>query len=117
MAANLRELHCEYVSASDDGDYFQVMFELTQDSEEGSLIVQRQFELPDGSEPLVNSQMKMTRMTNGPAIVPASRATGAFRRLPGIIGESCRYRIKGAPLRGQASWIPPLETLPTPPAG
>jgi hypothetical protein len=47
VAANLRELHCEYVPASDDGDHFQVMFELTQDSDEGYLVVQRQFELPD----------------------------------------------------------------------
>jgi len=50
MAANLKELHCEYVSASDDGDHFQVIFELTQTSEEGYLVVQRQFELPDGGE-------------------------------------------------------------------
>ena len=49
MPADLRELHCKHVSTSEDGgEYFQVMFATMQDSDEGYLSVQRQFEMPDG---------------------------------------------------------------------
>ncbi len=50
MAANVREIHCGYVSASDSGgDHLQVLFAKTQESDvdEGYLLVQRQFEMPD----------------------------------------------------------------------
>jgi hypothetical protein len=51
MTANLRELHCEHVSTSEaGGEYFQVMFATIQDSDEGYLLVQRQFEMRDGGE-------------------------------------------------------------------
>jgi hypothetical protein len=50
MPANLKELHCGYVSASESGDYFQVLFGRTRDSDEGYLLVQRQFELSDGGK-------------------------------------------------------------------
>jgi hypothetical protein len=51
MPAELKELRCEYVSASEaGGEYFQVLFEKARDSDEGYLIVQRQFETPDGGK-------------------------------------------------------------------
>lgn len=51
MAANVRELHCKHVSTTEGGgEYFQVMFATMQDSDEEYLIVQRQFEMPDGGE-------------------------------------------------------------------
>jgi len=49
MRAKLKELRCEYVSASEaGGEYFQVLFEKARDNDEGYLLVQRQFEMPDG---------------------------------------------------------------------
>jgi hypothetical protein len=51
MPENVREFHCGYVSASEGGgEYFQVLFEKTQDSDEGYLVVQRQFEMPHVGE-------------------------------------------------------------------
>jgi len=51
MPENVRELHCRYVSVSEGGgEYFQVLFGKTQDSDEAYLVVQRQFEMPDGGE-------------------------------------------------------------------
>src|SRR5579872_1302160 len=48
MTASFRELHCGYVSVSESrGDHFQVLFAKTQESDEGYLVVQRQFEMPD----------------------------------------------------------------------
>jgi hypothetical protein len=43
--------HANHVSVSADGDYYQVMFEATKDAidpERPYLIIQRQFEDPDG---------------------------------------------------------------------
>jgi hypothetical protein len=45
---NLREFRCEHVSMSEVGDGFQVLFEKTQGSEKGYVLVQRHFEFPDG---------------------------------------------------------------------
>ena len=45
------QFHANHVSASEDGDYFQVMFAVRkseEDTESPYLIVQRQFEDPDG---------------------------------------------------------------------
>ena|SRR3990172_693799 len=50
MPTNLKELRCEHVSASEAGDYFQVVFEQTRDSHVGYVLVQRQFEMPDGGK-------------------------------------------------------------------
>jgi hypothetical protein len=50
MPSKLKELQCKHVSASEAGDYFQVMFENTRDAEGGYLLVQRQFEMPDEGE-------------------------------------------------------------------
>ncbi len=50
MPTNFREFQCEYVSASEAGAYFQALFEQAPDSHEGYVLVQRQFEMPDGGE-------------------------------------------------------------------
>lgn len=50
MPTNLREFCCEHVSVSEAGDGFQVLFEKTPGSEEGYVLVQRHFELPDGGK-------------------------------------------------------------------
>ena len=45
------QFHANHVSASEDGDYYQVMFEARGDAgdpESPYLLVQRQFEDPDG---------------------------------------------------------------------
>ena len=45
------QFHANHVSVSADGDYYQVMFEATKDAvdpETPYLIIQRQFEDPDG---------------------------------------------------------------------
>ena len=45
------QFHANHVSASEDGDYYQVMFEARDeagDPESPYLIIQRQFEDPDG---------------------------------------------------------------------
>ncbi|MDA2935145.1 hypothetical protein MYX82_12515 [Acidobacteria bacterium AH-259-D05] len=41
------KLQLDDVSASQSGDYYQVLFQGEQDGEEAYLLVQRQFELPD----------------------------------------------------------------------
>ena len=46
------QFHANHVSASDDGDYYQVLFEAvpdSTDSESPYLVIQRQFEDPDGN--------------------------------------------------------------------
>ena len=50
MHKSVKELDCERVSASAAGDYFQVLFERTPDSDQGYVLIQRQFESPDGGE-------------------------------------------------------------------
>ena len=50
MPTNMKEVQCEHVSASEAGDYFQVVFGQSPDSDEGYVLVQRQFEMPDGGE-------------------------------------------------------------------
>ncbi len=50
MLRTAREFQCERVTASNAGDYFQVLFEQNPDSDQGYVLVQRQFELPDGGE-------------------------------------------------------------------
>ncbi len=58
--ANMK-MHVDYVSASEAGDYYQVLFEERDpDSEQDSLggkylLIQRQFELPNGSRIYVES--------------------------------------------------------------
>ncbi len=50
MNENVREFHCGYVSASEfGGDHFEVRFAKTRENEmdEGYVLVQRQFEMPD----------------------------------------------------------------------
>jgi len=45
------QFHANHVSASEDGDYYQVKFEVREDAgdhESQYLIIQRQFEDPDG---------------------------------------------------------------------
>ena len=45
------QFHANHVSASADGDYYQVLFEAVPDStdpESPYLVIQRQFEYPDG---------------------------------------------------------------------
>ena len=45
------QFHANHVSASEDGDYYQVMFAVRKnedDTESPYLIIQRQFEDPDG---------------------------------------------------------------------
>jgi len=45
------QFHANHVSASADGDYYQVLFEAVEDStdpESPYLVIQRQFEDPDG---------------------------------------------------------------------
>lgn len=42
------KIHLRNVSASESGDYYQVLFEGELDGEEVYVLVQRQFELPDG---------------------------------------------------------------------
>jgi hypothetical protein len=56
MATNLREFHCEYVSASEAGDGFQVLFAKARDSDEAYVLVQRHFEFPDRGEYYVETE-------------------------------------------------------------
>ena len=45
------QFHANHVSASADGDYYQVLFEAVEDSTDSEspyLVIQRQFEYPDG---------------------------------------------------------------------
>ena len=48
-------LNCKYVSTSEAGDYFQVLFEKESDDKEYFLI-QRQFEFPDGGKCYIETQ-------------------------------------------------------------
>ena len=56
MSTNVRDFPCDHVSASQDGDGFQVLFEKTPDTDEGYVLVQRHFELPDGGECYVETE-------------------------------------------------------------
>jgi len=47
---SMKEFQCERVTAAHAADYFQVLFEQSPDSDQGYVLVQRQFELPDGGE-------------------------------------------------------------------
>ena len=42
------EIRLDHVSASESGDYFQVLFEAEKDGDGAYVLVQRQFEDPDG---------------------------------------------------------------------
>jgi hypothetical protein len=46
MARNIREWRCEYASVSEAGDYLQVLFEETEDSDKRYVLIQSQFEFP-----------------------------------------------------------------------
>ena len=42
------KIRLDHVSASQAGDYFQVLFELEKDGNGAYVLIQRQFEIPDG---------------------------------------------------------------------
>ena len=46
MARTIREWTCEYASASEAGDYIQVLFEETAESDKRYILIQSQFEFP-----------------------------------------------------------------------
>ena len=46
MSRNIREWTCDYASATEAGDYFQVLFEQTEDNDKRYVLIQSQFELP-----------------------------------------------------------------------
>lgn len=48
MPTLVKNFRCDYVSATESGDYFQVFFGQDPDSDEEYVLVQRQFEMPDG---------------------------------------------------------------------
>lgn len=51
MVMNFPEFQCKHVSASEEGDYFQVFFgELEEEGDAAYLLVQRQFEFLDHGE-------------------------------------------------------------------
>jgi hypothetical protein len=50
MSHNILEFRCEHVSATEAGDGFQVLFETTRDSLDGYVLIQRDFEFPDGGK-------------------------------------------------------------------
>jgi hypothetical protein len=41
------QLNCKYVSASEAGDYFQVLFEKERDDDKEYFLIQRKFEFTD----------------------------------------------------------------------
>jgi hypothetical protein len=41
-------IRLDHVSVSQSGDYFQVLFEFERDSEGAYMLIERQFEDPDG---------------------------------------------------------------------
>lgn len=47
--------HCKYVSATESGDYYQVLFEKEIESDEEYFLIQRQFEFPDNDECYIES--------------------------------------------------------------
>ena len=50
------QLNCKYVSASEAGDYFQVLFEKELDDDKEYFLIQRQFEFPDGGKCYIETQ-------------------------------------------------------------
>ena len=46
MGRSIREWTCKYASASEAGDYLQVLFEETKDNDERYILIQSQFEFP-----------------------------------------------------------------------
>jgi hypothetical protein len=46
MARTIREWRCKYAAASEAGDYLQVLFEETYDSDNRYVLIQSQFEFP-----------------------------------------------------------------------
>jgi len=46
MMRTVREWTCDYASATEAGDYFQVLFEETEDDDKRYLLLQTQFEFP-----------------------------------------------------------------------
>jgi hypothetical protein len=50
MPQNILEFRCEHVSAAEAEEVFQVLFKTTRDSLEGYVLIQRNFEFPDGGK-------------------------------------------------------------------
>jgi hypothetical protein len=58
----MNTLHATEVSASEKGgDYFQVMFEPEQNSDEAYFLIQRQFEFPDDGSCYVETHIEAAR--------------------------------------------------------
>ena len=65
MEPSLMRFHAKYVSAAEAGDYYQVSFETEDPGDDGTdppgldspyLIIQRQFERPDGGRCYLETQ-------------------------------------------------------------
>jgi hypothetical protein len=51
------KLHAQHASASESGDYFQVLFEERRDVDDGRcFLIQRQFEFPDGGRCTIQTE-------------------------------------------------------------
>ena len=56
------KLHAQHASASESGDYFQVLFEERDGVEDGRyFLVQRQFEFPDGGRCAIETELPEMR--------------------------------------------------------
>lgn len=55
MARTIREWTCEYASASEAGDYVQILFEETPDSDARYVLIQSQFEFPQACDVTVET--------------------------------------------------------------
>jgi hypothetical protein len=111
MPENTREWDCEHVSASEAGDYFQVMFAKAPASDEEYLLIQRQFESPDngkcyvetddpafcGHYRIVAAQLSRNRFLISLADAPLKNVVVSFNATESDYAEAKRVLLIMAP--------------------
>ena len=55
MTRTIREWTYDHASASESGDYYQVLFEKSEDNDEFYVLIQSQFEFPQGCDVVVET--------------------------------------------------------------
>lgn len=96
--AEMKQIHANYVSVSDtdtatdiDSEYFQVVFEENEELGSAYVLLQRQFEIPDGVSAIL-SAMRWISQVNTSSDAPASRAIACCCSYPPMQEVSGRLR-------------------------
>jgi len=100
MTKSVRESFCKRVTTSEAGDCFQVLFEGIPDSDERYVLVQRQFESPDGG----NAASRPTARTSVDILGSESRSYRGVDSMKAILAVRRSLKPLGRKVSHPDKW-------------